>query len=133
MYYGEFWLVAQISAMNPLAKGIALLKQLPEILERPDLLKQRFETLTNLIKAMLQVTNCIVELKGLPTQYIATDDSAALATATAHIPTAVYWTIRSVVACTSQIMGIVGMGPEYVLSSQFPFIVVKSVVKFITL
>jgi hypothetical protein len=111
--YGEFWLVAQLYSSNPLAKGLAILKQLPEILEYTDTLKPKFEALTNLIKAMLDVTKCIVEFKELPSQYI-TPDTSELVTANAHIPIAVNWTIRSIVACASQIMGLIGMGHEYV-------------------
>lgn len=116
--YGEFWLVAQLYPTNPLARSVALLKQLPDILEHGDSLKPRFEALTTLIKAMLDVTKCIVEFKELPSQYI-TLETPALVTATAHIPTAVYWTIRSIVACASQIMNLIGMGHEYVLLNLF--------------
>lgn len=114
--YGEFWLVAQLYSTNPLAKGLAILKQLPEILEYADTLKPKFEALTNLIKAMLDVTKCIVEFKELPSQYI-TPDTPELVTANSHIPIAVYWTIRSIVACASQIVGLIGMGHEYTAST----------------
>ncbi|KAH8500044.1 hypothetical protein H0E87_015327 [Populus deltoides] len=114
--YGEFWLVSQLYLTNPLAKAVALLKQLPEIIERADALKPKFEALTNLIKAMTDVAKCIVEFKELPSQYI-TPDTPEMLTATAHIPTAVYWTIRSIVACTSQIVGLTGMGHEYIAST----------------
>ncbi|KAL5829285.1 hypothetical protein ACOSQ3_018753 [Xanthoceras sorbifolium] len=114
--YGEFWVVAQLYPTNSLAKSVALLKQLPEILERADTLKSKFEALSNLIKAMLDVAKCIVEFKELPSQYI-TPDTPEMVTATAHIPTAVYWTIRSIVACAAQIMGLVGMGHESIVST----------------
>ena len=114
--YGEFWVVAQLYPTNPLAKSVALLKQLPEILERADTLKSKFEALSNLIKAMLDVAKCIIEFKELPAQYI-TPDTPEMVTATANIPTAVYWTIRSIVACSAQIMGLIGMGHEYVISA----------------
>uniref|UniRef100_A0A6N2L7D7 Sieve element occlusion N-terminal domain-containing protein n=1 Tax=Salix viminalis TaxID=40686 RepID=A0A6N2L7D7_SALVM len=114
--YGEFSLVAQIYLTNPLAKAVALLKQLPEIIERAEDLKPQFEALTNLIRAMTDVAKCIVELKELPSQYI-TPDTPEMLTATAHIPTAVYWIIRSIVACTSQIVALVGMGHEYTAST----------------
>ncbi|KAK3223509.1 hypothetical protein Dsin_010534 [Dipteronia sinensis] len=114
--YGEFWVVAQLYPTNPLAKSVALLKQLPEILERADTLKSKFEALSNLIKAMLDVAKCIIEFTELPAQYI-TPDTPEMVTATAHIPTAVYWTIRSIVACAAQIMGLVGMGHEYIVST----------------
>ncbi|TXG56162.1 hypothetical protein EZV62_017475 [Acer yangbiense] len=114
--YGEFWVVAQLYTTNPLAKSVALLKQLPDILERADTLKSKFEALSNLIKAMLDVAKCIIKFKELPAQYI-TPDTPEMVTATAHIPTAVYWTIRSIVACSAQIMGLVGMGHEYIVST----------------
>ncbi|CAN0871831.1 Protein SIEVE ELEMENT OCCLUSION B [Linum grandiflorum] len=114
--YGEFWLVAQLYLTNPLAKAVALLKQLPDILERAETLKPRFDALSNLIKAMMDVAKCIVEFKELPSQYISHDTPEMLA-ATAHIPTAVYWTIRSIVACASQIIGLIGMGHEYITST----------------
>ncbi|CAN1312886.1 Protein SIEVE ELEMENT OCCLUSION B [Linum perenne] len=114
--YGEFWLVAQLYLTNPLAKAVALLKQLPDILERAETLKPRFEALSNLIKAMMDVAKCIVEFKELPSQYIS-QDTPEMLTATAHIPTAVYWTIRSIVACASQIIGLIGMGHEYIAST----------------
>ncbi|TXG56163.1 hypothetical protein EZV62_017476 [Acer yangbiense] len=114
--YGEFWVVAQLYPTNPLAKSVALLKQLPEILERADTLKSKFEELSNLIKAMLDVAKCILEFKDLPSQYL-TPDTPEMVSATAHIPTAVYWTIWSIVACAAQIMGLVGMGHEYIVST----------------
>ncbi|KAK9277623.1 hypothetical protein L1049_007169 [Liquidambar formosana] len=114
--YGEFWLVAQLYPTNPLAKSVAILKQLPDILERADTLKPKFEALKTLIKAMMDVTKCVVEFKELPSQYI-TPDTPEMLIATAHIPTAVYWTIRSIVACASQIMGLIGMGHEFIATT----------------
>ncbi|KAI7996509.1 Protein SIEVE ELEMENT OCCLUSION B [Camellia lanceoleosa] len=95
--YGEFWLVAQLYPSNPLAKSVALLKQLPDMLEHADSLKPKFEALINLIKAMLDVTKCI------------------MVTAKSH--TAIYWTIRSIVACVSQIKNFIGMGHKYIAST----------------
>ncbi|KAF8390539.1 hypothetical protein HHK36_025066 [Tetracentron sinense] len=114
--YGEFWLVTQLYTTNRLAKSISLLKQLPEIMEHSDSLKSRFDALNNLIKAMLDVTKCIVEFKELPSQYITTD-TPPMSTALTHIPTAVYWTIRSVVTCATQIVGLTGYGHEYISST----------------
>lgn len=114
--YGEFWLVAQLYTTNNLAKSVALLKQLPDILEHSEMFRPRFEALKHLTKAMLDVTNCIVEFKDLPAQYI-TADTPAMSMALAHIPTAAYWTIRSVVACSSQMIGLIGLGHEYITST----------------
>ncbi|KAK1258201.1 hypothetical protein QJS04_geneDACA021077 [Acorus gramineus] len=114
--YGEFWLTAQLYTVNPLAKSVAMLKQIPDIIEHADVLKPRFDALNNLIKSMLDVTKCIIEFKELPSEYISPDTSP-MSTALTHIPTAVYWTIRSVVACASQIIGLIGLGDEYLNST----------------
>ncbi|KAJ9135405.1 hypothetical protein P3X46_032591 [Hevea brasiliensis] len=116
MNYGEFWLVAQNYTSNQLAKSVAILKQLPEIFEHSSMLKPRFDAVKNLIKVMLDIAKCIVELKELPSQYISMDVTA-LSTAMAYIPITVYWTIRSVVACASQITGLIGLGHEYIAST----------------
>lgn len=122
--YGEFWLVAQLHTANPLAKSLAHLKQLPDILERAEALKPRFEIVTSLIKAMLDVTHCIIRFKELPEQYIS-PDTPELVAATTHIPIAVYWIIRSIVACASILINLIGMGHEYV-HYHFPAILIHS-------
>nr|CAD1824466.1 unnamed protein product [Ananas comosus var. bracteatus] len=114
--HGEFWLTAQLHTVSPLAKSIALLKQLPDILEHTDILKPRFDAVNNLIRAMLDVTKCIIQFTELPSEYISVD-SPDMSTAMAHIPTAVYWTIRSIVACAAQIIGLIGLGHEYITST----------------
>ncbi|KAK9050913.1 hypothetical protein SSX86_027538 [Deinandra increscens subsp. villosa] len=114
--YGEFWLVLQLSTSNPLAKSLAQLKQMHDVLERGEALKPRFEAVTGLIKAMLHLTRCIVSFKDLPEQYIS-PDTPELVTATAHIPTAVYWIIRSIVACASILINLIGMGHEHITTT----------------
>ncbi|XP_059657212.1 protein SIEVE ELEMENT OCCLUSION B-like isoform X1 [Cornus florida] len=114
--YGEFWLVAHLCATNPLAKSVAILKQLPDIIEHSHSLKSRFDAITNLLKAMIDVTKCIVEFKELPPQYIS-PDTPPMSLAMAHIPIAAYWTIRSMVACASQITSLLGMSYEYITST----------------
>ncbi|KAM7272951.1 hypothetical protein ACFE04_027615 [Oxalis oulophora] len=114
--YGEFWLVAQLYGINPLAKSIALLKQLPEILERSNELKPQFDALNKLMSAMMEVTKCMVQFKDLPSQYIASDEPP-MSTAMAHVPTASYWIIRSAMACASQIASLTSLGQEYMASA----------------
>ncbi|MCL7023405.1 hypothetical protein MKW94_025793 [Papaver nudicaule] len=109
--YGEFWLVSQIHPTNQLAKSIAILKHLPDILEHSDMLRPRFDALRSLIKSMTDVTRCIVQFKALPSKYI-TPDTSAMSIAIAHIPIAVYWTMRSVLACASQIVSLIGFGHD---------------------
>ncbi|XP_042507890.1 protein SIEVE ELEMENT OCCLUSION B-like [Macadamia integrifolia] len=106
--YGEFWLVVELYQTHPLAKPIALLKQLPDIFEQLEKLKPMFEALWSLIKAMLDLTRCIIQFHELPPQYISPNQPPMLV-ATALIPTAVYWTIRSVVACVSDVIGLIGL------------------------
>ncbi|XP_044465651.1 protein SIEVE ELEMENT OCCLUSION B isoform X2 [Mangifera indica] len=114
--YGEFWLLAQIYSTNQLAKSMAILKQLPSIMEHTGQLKSRFDALNNLIKAMMDVTKCVIQFKELPSAYIQ-PDVAAFSTAMAHIPIAVYWTIRSVVACATQITMLTSLGHEVAVST----------------
>ncbi|XVE84073.1 hypothetical protein DITRI_Ditri16bG0139700 [Diplodiscus trichospermus] len=114
--YGEFWLLAQIYSTNQLAKSMAILMQLPSIREDTAPLKPRFDVLNSLIRTITDVTRCVVELNELPSMYISSD-VPALATAMTHIPTAVYWTIRSMVACATQITSLSSMGHEYGIST----------------
>ncbi|TXG54755.1 hypothetical protein EZV62_020011 [Acer yangbiense] len=114
--YGEFWLVAQSYTTNQLSKAVAILKQLPEILENSSMLKPQFDAIKNLIKAMVDISKCIGEFRELPTHYISSDVEA-LTTARSHVPVAVYWTIRSILACSSQITGLTLLGREHMVST----------------
>lgn len=109
--YGEFWLVTQIYTTNHLAKSIALLKQLPDIMEHSSSLKSRFDAINSLLKAILDVTKCMVEFEELPSQYVS-KDTPPLSVAMAHIPIAAYWIIRSIVSCATQITSLMGMSHE---------------------
>ncbi|KAI4383582.1 hypothetical protein MLD38_009400 [Melastoma candidum] len=109
--YGEFWLVAQLCPSNSLARDVALLKQLPRILERDDYLQSKFDALTSLINAMMELTKCMIEFKELPPQYISRD-APELLMAIPHIPAATYWIVRSIIACVSQITSLIGRDPE---------------------
>ena len=100
--YGDFWLLIQIYATNPLAKSMALIKGLPMIVEHVGAYKRQFEAISNLIKSMLETTKCVVEFGELPTSYISTEDAEVKA-ALNLFPTAVYWVIRSAVAAATQI------------------------------
>ncbi|XP_022926283.1 protein SIEVE ELEMENT OCCLUSION B-like [Cucurbita moschata] len=114
--YGQYWLLAQLYTTNMLAKALALLKQLPDVMENSTSLKPQFEALNKLIKAMLDVTKCIVEFTELPSQYIS-QDTPAMSVAIAHFPTAAYWTIKSAVACTSLIESLVSLTHERIMST----------------
>ncbi|KAL0906636.1 hypothetical protein M5K25_025147 [Dendrobium thyrsiflorum] len=114
--HGEFWLIAQLHTVNPLAKSLALLKQVPDIIEHTNVLKPRFDAINNLIRVMLDVTKCIIEFTELPSEYIS-PESPEMGTTMTHIPTAVYWVIRGVVACISQTIALIGIGHEYISST----------------
>ncbi|KAI3508747.1 hypothetical protein L1887_23760 [Cichorium endivia] len=114
--YGEFWLLAQIYSSNQLAKSMAILKQVPTIMEHTAPLKPRFNALNKLVHSILELTKCIVEFKELPSMYI-TPDMPAMTSAINTIPTAVYWTIRGIITCATQIAHLTSMGHEYGISS----------------
>ncbi|XP_073144060.1 protein SIEVE ELEMENT OCCLUSION B-like [Henckelia pumila] len=112
--YGEFWLVVQHQTKDPLAKSVASLKDLPETMS-PDL-RKKFESVSDLLSTALKVTLCLIEFKELPSQYIS-QESGEMAAATAHIPTAAYWIIRSLLACASLLLNLIGSGHEYLTST----------------
>lgn len=114
--YGEFWLLAQIHDTNQLAKSMAILKQLPSIMEHANTLKPRFDALNDLVSVILEVTKVVIEFHDLPTQYI-TQDMTAYTTANNYVPVASYWTIRSIVACAAQITSLTTLGYEIFTST----------------
>lgn len=114
--YGQYWLLAQLYTTNMLAKALALLKQLPDVIEHSNSLKPQFDALSKLIMAILNVTKCIVEFTELPSHYIS-PDTPAMSVALAHFPTAAYWTIKSVVACTSLIESLISLSHERIMST----------------
>ncbi|KAH6819967.1 hypothetical protein C2S53_018126 [Perilla frutescens var. hirtella] len=113
--YGQFWLVANLFTSDPLAKSVAVLKQLPEIIDHSDVMKSRFETINSLVKVSLELTRCIAEIRRLPSKYISVE-AEPMIVASSHVPFAVYWIVRSLIACASQVTEILGlsqMGSSY--------------------
>ncbi|KAL4643403.1 hypothetical protein ACB092_02G089500 [Castanea dentata] len=104
--YGDFWLLAQLHRSDQLAKSIGILKRVPVILRRPGLQKHRraLVELNNLIKATLEVIECIFELEKL--SIYDTRDVPALLIAMDRIPVDVYWAIITVVACSTKMCGL---------------------------
>ncbi|KAA3456404.1 protein SIEVE ELEMENT OCCLUSION B-like [Gossypium australe] len=109
--FGEFWLISQLYTSNSLAKSMALLN-LPDILENSQTLKPYFDALSKLTNAMVDVTECIVELTELPSKYIPIDEPP-LSTTMDDIYSATYRIIRSVVACARKITGLVRIRHEF--------------------
>ncbi|GAB2283833.1 hypothetical protein Dimus_018320 [Dionaea muscipula] len=114
--YGEFWLLAQIYSTNPLAKSMALLKQLPLVMEHSGSFKSQFDAINKLIKAILNVARCIVDFKELPSAYI-TEDEPMLKAVWSYFPLAVYWTIRSTVGAAAHITSLTSRSQEYLPSA----------------
>ncbi|PIN09356.1 hypothetical protein CDL12_18058 [Handroanthus impetiginosus] len=114
--YGEFWLVEHLHTRNPLAKNIATLKDVPEIMEHAKELKKHFEAVLDLLNSVLKVTYCLIEFKELPSAYISRE-SPEMVAGTTHIPTAVYWITRSLLACASILLNLIGSGHEYITST----------------
>lgn len=114
--YGEFWLLAQIYSSNQLARSMAILRQVPMIMENSAPLKPRFDILNKLIRSVLELTQCIMQFKELPSMYVTTD-VPAMARALNTLPTAVYWNVRGIIACAAQITSLTSMGHEYGISS----------------
>ncbi|KAL3655409.1 hypothetical protein CASFOL_001195 [Castilleja foliolosa] len=104
--YGQFWLVATLFPADELAKSVAILKQLSGITELPDVMKSRFDTINSLVKVSLELTRSVAELGRLPTKYIS-DEAEANREAMDHVPVGVYWIVRSLLACATQVTEIV--------------------------
>lgn len=103
MEYGEFWLLAQLRESDHLAKSIGILKRVPVLL-KPSLVHKRRQSileLNNLIKATLQVIECIDQFNKLSSYD--PKDVPGLSIAMDHIPVDVYWAIITVVACTTKV------------------------------
>ncbi|KAL1824655.1 hypothetical protein ACET3Z_011433 [Daucus carota] len=113
--YGEFWLLAQLYSSNQLARSMALLKQVPLIMEHSGSLKHRFDAVNSLLSSVIDLTRAIIALEELPSMYIA-KDVPPFSTAIEIIPTAVYWSIRSVIACATTISYLTSMGHENTIS-----------------
>ncbi|KAL5542623.1 hypothetical protein UlMin_010333 [Ulmus minor] len=111
--FGEFRQVVSLYSTNELAKSVAILKQLPEYLEHAVALRPTLNALFEVIKEIIDVTKKIAEFYDLPRHEYFTTESPELLAAVNHIPTAVYWTIRSIVVSATQILALTGMGIEY--------------------
>lgn len=101
--YGDFWLLAQLQSSDQLAKAVGTLRRVPILLKRPTLQKHRqsLVELNNVIKATLEVIECIFELEKLSNHDV--KDVPQLSTGVEHIPVDVYWAIVTVVASTTQL------------------------------
>lgn len=102
--------MVQLCTTNSLAKPVAILKQLTDLLEHAESVKPQLQAIDNLVKAITNVTKRIVEfgdMVKLQSQYIS-EDTPPLSFAMAHIPAATYWVIKGILASASHISILTG-------------------------
>ncbi|XP_058005325.1 protein SIEVE ELEMENT OCCLUSION B-like [Hevea brasiliensis] len=114
MNYGELSLLVQLYTSNPVAKNIALMKQLQCITENISFKKHLFGKITELIEGIIDVMKCVVQFNELSPDIFA---KPSVSTAKIAIARAVYWTIYSVVTCGSHIAALVGLTPEMTIAT----------------
>ncbi|XP_055810410.1 protein SIEVE ELEMENT OCCLUSION B-like [Solanum dulcamara] len=117
--YGGFGLLVHQYPTDPLAKSVAIIMELPEIMTRQDVLKQKFDAIHDLIDKMLDVTKCIIEFRDVQTshsQHVITQELEMLIN-TAHISTAAYWTMRAAVMCAAMVLNLIAIGHEHLSST----------------
>uniref|UniRef100_A0A251UDW7 Putative sieve element occlusion n=1 Tax=Helianthus annuus TaxID=4232 RepID=A0A251UDW7_HELAN len=100
--YGEFRVLAQIYSSNQLAKPLEL--------------KSRFDALNRLIHLVLELTQCIIQFKKLPSRYVSSREPV-MDRAIRKFPSAGYWNARVIIAIATQITNITSMGDEYWMST----------------
>ncbi|KAH7522201.1 hypothetical protein FEM48_Zijuj07G0113200 [Ziziphus jujuba var. spinosa] len=103
MEYGDFWLLAQLQHTDHLAKSVGILKRVPILTKPADLHKRRqaILELNNLIKATLQVIEIFDQFDKLSAYD--PKDIPGLSIAMDHIPVDVYWSILTIVACSTKL------------------------------
>ncbi|XP_062110486.1 protein SIEVE ELEMENT OCCLUSION C isoform X2 [Humulus lupulus] len=97
--YGEFWLLMQLYPKNTLALSVAMLKQLPSDLTA---YTRQFKALSLLMKTVIDLTKCVIKFESLPLSQVKLDKENMSITKY-NIYSAVYWIIRSILTCSSQI------------------------------
>ncbi|EXB82478.1 hypothetical protein L484_027653 [Morus notabilis] len=108
--YGEFWLLMQLYPRNPVAVAVVMLKQLPSDLST---FKRQFKALSLLMKTVIDLTKCVVKFESLPLSHVKLDIGAK-SIKELHLYSAVYWIIRSILTCCSQIRDFRELKPEQV-------------------
>ncbi|MFS7956318.1 putative sieve element occlusion [Helianthus anomalus] len=96
--YGEFRFLAQIYSSNQLAIPLEL--------------KSRFDALNRLIHLVLELTQCIIQFKKLPSRYVSSGE-AVMDRAIRTFPSAGYWNARAIIAIATQIANLTSTGDEY--------------------
>ncbi|CAA0836153.1 Protein SIEVE ELEMENT OCCLUSION B [Striga hermonthica] len=106
--YAQFWLVATLFTTDQLAKSVCILRRVQDLIELSDVMRSRFETVNAIVNVSVDLTRCFTEFERLPSKYI-TNETEPLRVAMENIPTGVYWVVRSLVACASQVTATLGL------------------------
>ncbi|XP_055960997.1 protein SIEVE ELEMENT OCCLUSION B-like [Mercurialis annua] len=115
--YGECWHLALIYSSNQLGKSMAILKQVADVHKLSGLSAPPLEAVNDLVKAIMDVTRCIIEFQELGSQLDGSKDVEAYSAGLRQIPLTIYWIIRSVLASASQITSLTSLAFNYVISS----------------
>ncbi|XP_027933284.1 protein SIEVE ELEMENT OCCLUSION B-like isoform X2 [Vigna unguiculata] len=109
--YGKFWQLAPIPR-DKLGKSLAELNGLHSIVEN----MQQLDNFNTLVKKVMQVVKCITDWKKLITAQYNINDVPSLTDTLHEIPILAYWTIITLVTCTSHIDFLCDKGYRYDLS-----------------
>ncbi|KAJ1394325.1 Sieve element occlusion, N-terminal [Sesbania bispinosa] len=109
--YGKFWHLAPIPR-DKLGKSLAELNGLQSTMENT----QHLANFRSLVKKVMQVIQCITDWKKLTTAEYNIKDVPALSDTLHEIPVLAYWTIITLVTCTSHIDFMGDKGFRYELS-----------------
>ncbi|KAK8468408.1 hypothetical protein PHAVU_006G021500 [Phaseolus vulgaris] len=109
--YGKFWQLAPIPR-DKLGKSLAELNGLHSLMEN----LQQLANFNNLVKKVMQVVKCITDWKKLITGEYNIKDVPSITDTLHEIPVLAYWTISTLVTCTSHIDFLGDKGYRYDLS-----------------
>lgn len=96
--FGKFWQLAHIPR-DKLGQSLAELNGLQSIMENI----QHLANFNNLVKKIVQVVKCITDWKKMITVEYNVKDVPSLTDTLHEIPVLAYWTISTLVTCTSHI------------------------------
>ncbi|RDY07240.1 Protein SIEVE ELEMENT OCCLUSION B, partial [Mucuna pruriens] len=109
--YGKFWQLAPIPR-DKLGKSLAELNGLQSIMEN----MQHLANFNSLVKKVMQMVQCITDWKKLITAEYNIKDVPSLTDTLHEIPVLAYWSISTLVTCTSHIDFLGDKGYRYDLS-----------------
>ncbi|XP_047949301.1 protein SIEVE ELEMENT OCCLUSION A-like [Salvia hispanica] len=111
--YGQYCLFAKLEKSNQLTNLVALLKKIPDHTDDVyENMKSSFEAIMGALRVSIKVTRFIAKFRtSFRAKYMA-NEAKVMIEARNHIPIAVYWMTRLVVACASHYSVIVGNTTE---------------------